>query len=29
MRKELGLPQHKKVIISIAGSGGKTNAKGL
>lgn len=28
-REELWLPQNKKIIISIAGSGGKTNAKGL
>ncbi len=28
-RKELGLPTDKKIIISIAGSGGKSNAKWL
>jgi len=28
-REELWLPQDKKIIISIAGSGSKTNAKGL
>jgi glycogen synthase len=29
MRDLLGLPQDKKIIISLAGSGSKTNAKGL